>query len=223
MSEKLLTFFALVILGLFSGCGGEGVVKSTSDESATSAVGISMYDEGSQDQGMGESEAGRSQTNVNAQTESTQQIRTEIPELPENIIHSDEQYTPAPGYARVNPENQKDSGIKKKDSEEYWKIDTSTDIYIDRNLIIGNEISHETKSIYSVLIQDASISVRAGENAQGFYVKELKKINLRLTPPEFKDAFEKHIVAWERDSTDEINSTMDEILRIALKYGVRMK
>jgi len=223
MNEKLLTFFALVILGLFSGCGGEGTVKSTSDEPATSPVGILMYDEGSQDQRTRESEAGRNQTNVNAQSESTRQIRTEIPELPENVVDSEGQYTPAPGYARVNPDDQKDSGIKKKDSEEYWKIDTSTDIYIDKNLIIGNEISHETRSIYSALIQDASISVRAGENAQRLYVKELKKIDLRLTPPEFKDAFEKHIVAWERDSTDEINSTMNEILRIALKYGVRMK
>jgi hypothetical protein len=141
----------------------------------------------------------------------------------EQRIRSDGQYKPAPGYSWINLDDQKDLRVNKKDNEKYWKIDTSSDIYIDNNLIPGDEISHETKSIYSVLLQDASISIRSGENAQRLYVEELKKIDLQLSPPEFNDVFEKHIDAWERDSTDEINSTMDEILTVALKYGVRMK
>jgi len=219
MSEKLLKSFALVMLGLFSGCGGMGAVTSTSDDPATSSVETLMY-EGSQEQRERDSEAEKSQINVHNEAESTQQI---IPELPENVIYSDGEYNPAPGYTWVNPDDQNDLRVKKKENEEYWKTDTSTDIYIDSNLIVGDEISHETQSIYSVLIQDASITVRSGENAQKFYVEELKKIDIQQTPREFKDAFEKHIDAWEEDNTDEINSTMDEILRIALKYGVRMK
>lgn len=216
MSEKLLMSFALVILGLFSGCAGMGDVKST----ATNSVGTSMYGEGRHEQRLSKSEAGRSQINVNAQAESTQQGRTEFSE---NVMYSDGQYNSSPGYTRVNPDDQKDLRVKKKENEEYWKIDTSNDIYIDNNLIVGDEISRETKTIYSVLVQDASITIRSGENAQKLYVEELKKIDLQPSPPEFKDAFEKHIDAWERDSDDEIKSTMDEILRIALKYGVHMK
>jgi hypothetical protein len=189
MREKLLMSFGLIILGLLSGCADMGAVKSTSDDPPTSELGTLMYDEGSQEQRIRESEAGRSQINVNAQAQSTQQ----------------------------------DLRVNKKDNEKYWKIDTSSDIYIDNNLIPEDEISHETESIYSILLQDASISIRSGENAQSLYVEELKKIDLQLAPPEFNDVFEKHIDAWERDSTDEINSTMDEILRVALKYGVRMK
>ena len=220
MREKLLTSFGLVILGLLYGCAGTGAVKSASDNPAAISLETSMYDESSQEQSMRESEAERSHINVNTQAQSTQQKRTG---LPENVIYSDGQYNPAPGYVWVNPDDQKDLRVKKKESKEYWKIDTSSDIYIDSNLIPGDKIGHETKSIYSVLLQDASLSIRSGKNAQRLYVEELKKIDLQLSPPEFKDAFEKHIDAWERDSTDEINSTMDEVLRIALKYGVRMK
>jgi len=220
MRETLLMSIGLVILGLCYSCAGTGAAKSASDGPAAISLETSMYDEGSQEQRMKESEAERSHINVNTQARSAQQKRTGPPE---NVIYPDGQYNPAPGYTLIIPDDQKDLRVKKKEIKEYWKIDTSSDIYIDNNLILGDTISHETKSIYSVLLQDASISIRSGENARRLYVEELKKIDLQLSPPEFQDAFEKHINAWERDSTDEINSTMDEILRIALKYGVRMK
>jgi hypothetical protein len=144
--------------------------------------------------------------------------------IPKNLIILDNgEYTPAPGYAWVNPNQQNDLRVKKKDHEGYFKINTSSKWYIDENIILGNMISDETKSIYSSIIQDTSLSIKSGDNAREHYVEAAKKIDFQQSPAEFKEAYMRHINAWERNSKEEINSTWNEIERMALKYGVRKK
>ena len=109
---------------------------------------------------------------------------------------------------------------KKRD---YFKTDTSSKWYIDKNIIIGNVISDETKSIYSAIIQDSSISIKSGPEAREHYIEELEKIDFQQSPAEFKEAYMRHINAWQRNNKEEIESTWNEIERIALKYGIRKK
>jgi hypothetical protein len=252
MKKILLRFLGLVALGILTGCAGMGAVMSTSDDPATRALGTLMYVEGSHEQRMREAEAGRSQVNVNTQGQSPQQGRTGLPEnvvysdgkyspasgytwinpndqndlrvIPKNVIvNADGSFKPAPGYTWINPNDQKDLRVKKKNHEGYFTVDTSGKWYIDKNIILGNTISDETKSIYSAIIQDSSLSIKSGDNARAHYIEALKKIDFQQSPDEFKEAYMRHIDAWERNSKDEIGSTWNEVERIALKYGVRKK
>lgn len=120
----------------------------------------------------------------------------------------------------VGSNQQKYLRAKKKD---YFKIDDSSKWYIDKNIILENVISDETKSIYSAIIQDSSISIKSGPEAREHYIEELKKIDFQQSPAEFKEAYMRHINAWQRNSKEEIESTWSEIKRIALKYGIRKK
>jgi len=110
--------------------------------------------------------------------------------------------------------------VTKKD---YFMTDTSSKWYIDKDIILGNVISDETKSIYSAIIQDSSISIKSGPEAREHLIEALKKIDFQQSPDEFKEAYIRHVNAWQKNNKEEIVSTWNEIERIALKYGIRKK
>ena len=99
----------------------------------------------------------------------------------------------------------------------------ATEWYIDEDLILGDEISDEAKSIYSVIIQDAHIgsSATTADISRMRYVELAEKMDFKVSPDEFREAYQKHVDAWRRGSQAEVHSTWAEVTRIALKYGVR--
>jgi hypothetical protein len=88
--------------------------------------------------------------------------------------------------------------------------------YIDKDLLPHGEITEETTCVYRIMIIDSILA----EGSEKDFIKHMKSLDYTNCPDDFRVSHKKHINAWERRNTREINKTWDEILKIAEKYGV---
>jgi hypothetical protein len=79
----------------------------------------------------------------------------------------------------------------------------------------------ERTAIKQVLEQDRAFH-RARKLAKQ-YADSMATIDLQSCPSEFRQAYRKHIGAWEKNELNSIEETWGEVKRIAREYGVDME
>jgi hypothetical protein len=88
--------------------------------------------------------------------------------------------------------------------------------YIDMDLLPDGEITDETTCVYRIMIIDSILA----EGSERDFIRHMKTLDYTNCPDDFRVMHKNHIDAWNRRNTREINRTWDEILKIAVKYGV---
>lgn len=88
--------------------------------------------------------------------------------------------------------------------------------YIDKGLLPHGEITDETTCVYRIMIIDSILA----EGSEKDFLKHVKTLDYSNCPDDFRIAHKKHVNAWKKKNTMEINITWDEVLEIAEKYGV---
>jgi hypothetical protein len=81
----------------------------------------------------------------------------------------------------------------------------------------GGGDSAEKGAIARVLEKDRAARIEAGF---GKIADSMRTIDLKSCPPRFREAYQKHISAWEKNDLRLIDETFEEVKRIAREYGV---
>jgi uncharacterized lipoprotein NlpE involved in copper resistance len=99
--------------------------------------------------------------------------------------------------------------------------------------VILTGCSNKQDAISEALRYDRTISEQTGSRAslwemfaglsdekKADYVRNLKRVPLGGCPKDFKEAYQRHITAWESRSSSAISSTWADVLAVARLHGV---
>lgn len=83
----------------------------------------------------------------------------------------------------------------------------------------GGDTSAEKSAITQVLKQDFALRGGPAKTRPD----SMRSIDVQNCPPNFREAYQKHISAWEKNDLNFIEETWAEVKRIARGYGVDVK
>lgn len=83
----------------------------------------------------------------------------------------------------------------------------------------GGGNSAEKSAITQVLKQDFALRGGSAKTRPD----SMRAIDIQNCPPSFRDAYQKHISAWEKNDLNLIEDTWAEVKRIAREHGVDVK